>query len=434
MARKEKKPPSKRLKTERVGSVSLVLTTRSPYWWMYWNERPVSGEAHPNARSTRIERWASTRETDVALARVVAAKKNEQLFTRKRFPELVSDAEVLFPLKPLVEDFVAYLAELGRTHDHRKNIAGRLGLLASWMARKGLLNVQDITPGLLKQFQRHLRDERKTSPATANHYLTAVHNFWGFAAFKRGAVKGNNPAATGRQAVLDKLPCRTVPPPTIYPDQVNAIMEKALARGDRQIANVIAFVCEGGFRFQELQFLQVGDIRMDRREILLDIKKPDLKRVRKELRKRCLTAEGYWVPKTRASRRPVHVTNRLAMVIGSMGLGDASDWVFMNSAGSQIAQNKTLNRLKAYAVEAGVLVVPLRGRDGTTSAIRWHWLRHYHRTRAHVSKIRREVSKLAMGHAADGIHDHYRGLDLDAFHDEYAKFDSGLDDRLLETK
>lgn len=435
MARKEKQPPSKRLKTERVGSVSLVLTTRSPYWWMYWNERPANDEAQPGARPSRIERWASTRETDVALARVVAAKKNEQLFTRNRFPEFVTDAEIPFPLGPLIEDFVTYLVELGRSHDHRKNIQGRLGLLAAWMARQELINVQDITPGLLKHFQRYLRDECRTSPATANHYLTAVHNFWGFAAFKRNVVKGNNPAATGRQAVLDKLPSRPVPPPTIYPDQVNAIVEKAMAHGDRQIANLIVFVCEGGFRFQELQFLQVGDIHLDRREILLDIKKPDLKRVRMELRKRCLTPEGYWVPKTRASRRPVHITDRLVKVIGSMGLGDASDWVFLNSAGKQVAQNKTLDRLKAYGLEAGVLVVTKRGSDDArTSAIRWHWLRHYHRTRAHVSKIRREVSKVAMGHAADGIHDHYRGLDLDAFHGEYAKFDSGIDDRLLDAK
>ena len=44
------------------------------------------------------------------------------------------------------------------------------------------------------------------------------------------------------------------------------------------------------------------------------------------------------------------------------------------------------------------------------------------------------MSKQAMGHAADPIHDHYRGLDRFAFHEEYAKFDSGIDDRLLEQK
>ena len=48
-----------------------------------------------------------------------------------------------------------------------------------------------------------------------------------------------------------------------------------------------------------------------------------------------------------------------------------------------------------------------------------------------MSGIRREVSKLAMGHAADAIHDHYRGLDVDAFHSEYEKFDSGIDGSLL---
>ena len=48
--------------------------------------------------------------------------------------------------------------------------------------------------------------------------------------------------------------------------------------------------------------------------------------------------------------------------------------------------------------------------------------------------IRREVSKIAMGHAADPIHDHYRGLDRFAFPDEYEKFESGIDDALLPQK
>ena len=68
------------------------------------------------------------------------------------------------------------------------------------------------------------------------------------------------------------------------------------------------------------------------------------------------------------------------------------------------------------------------------SAIKWHWPRRYHRTRAHVSKIRREVSKVAMAHAADPIHDYYRGLDAFAFHEEYAKLDTGIDDSLLDQK
>jgi integrase len=156
-------------------------------------------------------------------------------------------------------------------------------------------------------------------------------------------VPAQNPAATGRQAVLDKVPSRPAPPPTIYPDQVNAIVEAALRHGDRQTANLIVFVCEGGFRFQELQFLQVGDIHLEQREILLDIKKPDLKRVRLELRKRCLTAEGYWVPKTRASRRPVHITERLVRVMRSMGLGDASDWVFLLRPASRSPRTKRSN-------------------------------------------------------------------------------------------
>ena len=140
------------------------------------------------------------------------------------------------------------------------------------------------------------------------------------------------------------------------------------------------------------------------------------------------------MPKSRAGCRPVHITDRLAKVIRSMGLGEPEDWLFVNQAGNQIAQNKTLVRLKKYALEAGVLVEPHPKTGLPHSLMKWHWLRHYHRTRAHVSRIRREVSKVAMGHAADPIHDHYRGLDVFAFHEEYAKFDSGIDDSLLGQK
>ena len=244
-------------------------------------------------------------------------------------------------------------------------------------------------------------------------------------------MDGPNPAATGRQAQLDRLPQRAVRPPTIYPEQINEIIRVARSHNDTQTVNLIVFICEGGFRFQELQFLQVGDLDIERREIMLDVKRLSQQRVRPELLRRCLTADGLWVPKSRASRRPIHITDGLRRAINSMGLGGPADWVFVNSVGMQIAENKTLQKFKAHAVEADVLVEanPRTGKPWST--IKWHWLRHYHRTRANVSKIRREVSKIAMGHAADAIHDHYRGVDVDAFHAEYEKFDSGIDSSLL---
>lgn len=432
MARKEKQS-NRWLQTDRVGSVTLYRTARSPYWWMYWNEsdqtehEPLQGKPRPR------ERYKSTRETDLPLARIVAGKKNEELFTQHRFPEMESARKELVPFRPLIAEFVGYLTKLGRSFEYVRKLKSRLTYLADWMQTRRLTMLTEITPTLLRRFSNHLLDERQLSNATVNHYVTAIHNFYGFAAFKRQQVYGPNPAKTGRQAVLDKLPIRRVPPPTIYPDQVNAVIEAAHKADDIQIVNLIVFVCEGGFRFQELQFLQVGDINMTQREIALDIKRPELSRVRPALQRRCLTPEGFWMPKSVAGRRVVHVTNRLSKVIATMGLGESVDWVFVNQAGSQIAENKTLLRLKRHALDAGVLVEahPKTGRPW--SLLRWHWLRHYHRTRAHVSKIRREVSKLAMGHAADAIHDHYRGVDSFAFHEEYARFDSGIDDDLIGT-
>jgi site-specific recombinase XerD len=431
MARKEKKP-NRWLETDRVGSVTLYRTARSPYWWMYWTEPSVRGPLKKTKGRPR-ETIKSTRETDLRLARVIAGQKNEDLFARQRYPDKEKPADKPVPFRPLIAEFVEYLEKLGRSYEYIRKLESRLTCLADWMKRRRLTKLQDITPLLLQKFSIHLQDELKLTNATVNHYVTVIHNFYGFAAFKRQLVNGTNPAKTGRQAVLDKLPTRRLPPPTIYPDQVNAVIEKARQAGDHQIVNLIVFVCEGGFRFQELQFLQVGDIDLKQREIVLDTKRPDPSRVRPELRRRCLTPEGYWMPKSAAGRRVLHITDRLAKVIESMGLGEAPDWVFMNEAGGQVAGNKTLERLKRYALQAGVLVEPNPRTGESWSLLRWHWLRHYHRTRAHVSKIRREVSKLAMGHAADGIHDHYRGVDAFAFHEEYAKFDSGLDDDLIGT-
>ncbi|MGB0715134.1 MAG: tyrosine-type recombinase/integrase [Phycisphaerae bacterium] len=431
MARKEKKT-NRWLETDRVGSVTLYRTARSPYWWMYWTETITSGDGS-KANGRPRESIKSTRETDLRLARVIAGQKNEDLFAQQRYPELEQGEEKAVPLRPVIRDFVAYLEELGRSQEYIRKVKSHLTKLADWMQGRRLSKLQDISPAVLKRFSIHLREQRQLSNASVNHYVTSVHNFYGYAAFKRQLADGPNPAKTGRQAVLDKLPTRRIPPPTIYPDQINAVIEKAREAGDHQIVNLIVFICEGGFRFQELQFLQVGDINMPQREIVLDTKRPDLTRVRDELQRRCLTPEGYWMPKSAAGRRVVHITDRLTKVIGTMGLGEVVDWVFMNQAGKQVAGNKTLMRLKKYALEAGVLVEPHPKTGEPCSLLRWHWLRHYHRTRAHVSKIRREVSKLAMGHAADGIHDHYRGVDPFAFHEEYAKFDSGLNDDLIGT-
>ncbi len=433
MARKERSS-NHRVKTERVGEVTLFLTRRSPYWWMYWEEFE-SGKGKKRRRSLRRRQVSrSTRETDLAFARQVAGRVNEELFKKKQFPELAKAKERPVLLRTATAGFFEYLETLDRSHEHLKNLKGRLGRLADWMEGRGLRLVQDVSPVLLREFMQHLKKVYGLRSSTVNDYLDAVHNFFGYAIHKRKLVTGPNPAATGRQAELDRLPERTLPPPTIYPDQINAIIEAAGRHNDTQIVNLIVFICEGGFRFQEVQFLQVGDLDLKAREIILDVKKPDLDRVRPELQQRCLTADGLWVPKSRASRRPIHITDRMARVIGRMGLGDSTDWLFLNQAGRQVAQNKTLLRLKAYALEANVLV-EMHARTGKPwSLMKWHWLRHYHRTRAHVSKIRREVSKVAMGHAADPIHDHYRGLDRFAFHEEYAKFDSGIDDRLLEQK
>lgn len=419
------------IKSERLGRVTLYLSERSSKWQMYWTEGGNDPSRCVATKRRRRQYFKSTGETDISLARLAATEKNKELLKREHFPELEARSPRPTLLEPLIRDFESYLKELGRGYDHRKNMSGRLTCLDEWMAKRGLKLVGDVNPDLLREFTEYLRRERKLAGSTVNHYVDAVHNFFGYVIFKRLLLPGPNPAACGRQAQLERLPNRSLPAPTIQPAQVNAILAKARDQDDWLIVNLVAFICEGGFRFQELQFLQVGDIDLEGRCITVDVKRPDLSKVRPELQRRCLTVDGLWAPKTRASRRPVHVTDRLASVIKAMKLGAPTDWVFINSAGRQVAGNKTLNTLKRYALDAGVLVTkhPVTGKRW--SEIRWHWLRHYHRTRAYASKIRREVSKVAMGHAADAIHDHYRGIDPFALHEEYAKFESGIDDSLL---
>lgn len=425
MARKE----NKWLKSRRVGEVTLFLTTRSPYWQMYW----IDGEQTTASGKTRPREFVrSTRETDIGLATIAAGRKNEELYNEKRFPiEQQQSAPVRHEACAMVAAFLNYLEDQGRSHGHIRTLRGQLEYFSEWLVQRDMKYVCDVRPNVLKLFGRHLLDDREVKSSTANAYLDALHNFFGYVIFKAKAMQPPNPAARGRQAELDKFPEQRLRPPTIYPEQINAIIRVATEHGDSQIANLIVFVCEAGFRFREVQFLQVGDIDFSRREIVLDAKRPDPVRVRNELRRTCLNAEGIWSPKTLAGCRPVHITDRMLVAIESMGLGQPDDWVFANSAGNQVAENKTLRKLKAYALDASVLV-DTNARSGKPwSTIKWHWLRHFHRTRAHVSGIRRDVSKLAMGHAADPIHDHYRGVDVQAFHAEYGKFDSGIDVSLL---
>ncbi len=87
MARKEERS-HRWTKSERVGEVTLFLTPRSPYWQMYWEiEVPT-----PNGQAGRVAlpRKAvskSTRETDLAFARLVAGRKSEELFRGRHYPE-----------------------------------------------------------------------------------------------------------------------------------------------------------------------------------------------------------------------------------------------------------------------------------------------------------------------------------------------------------
>jgi len=319
MARREDKA-HQWIKSERLGRVTLYLSERSSKWQMYWTEDENGCLKDVATKKRRRQFFKSTGETDLSLARLVAAEKNKELLKREHFPELQQPRRGPTLLEPLIDDFESYLKDLGRGYDHRKNMSGRLTCLADWMAPKGLRLVGDVTPDLLREFTEHLRGKRKLAASTVNHYVDAVHNFFGYVIFKRRLLSGLNPAACGRQAQLERLPNPSLPAPTIQPAQVNAIIAKAKEQGDRQIVELVVFICEGGFRFQELQFLQVGDIDLEQRCITVDVKRPDLNKVRPELQRRCMTAEGLWVPKTRASRRPVHITDRLASVIKLMHL------------------------------------------------------------------------------------------------------------------
>ena len=177
MARKEKKS-NQWLQTDRVGSVTLYQTARSPYWWMYWTEATARGDDKKRKGRPR-ESIKSTRETDLRLARVVAGQKNEDLFAQQRYPDLEKPADKPVPFRPLIAAFVEYLEKLGRSYEYIRKIKSRLTCLADWMKARRLTKLQDITPLLLQRFSIYLQDELKLTNATVNHYVTSIHNFYG---------------------------------------------------------------------------------------------------------------------------------------------------------------------------------------------------------------------------------------------------------------
>ena len=93
MAREEARK-NRWTKSERVGEVTLFLTPRSPYWQMYWElSKPTSSRQRGGGRSFKKGVSRSTRETDLSFARLVAAKKSEELFRRRHYPEEKAEPE-----------------------------------------------------------------------------------------------------------------------------------------------------------------------------------------------------------------------------------------------------------------------------------------------------------------------------------------------------
>ncbi|MCK4658573.1 MAG: hypothetical protein KAV82_03540 [Phycisphaerae bacterium] len=203
MARKEVRS-NRWTKSERVGEVTLFISPRSPYWQMYWEiEIPTTGGNALRSRKRRKAHRQSTRETDLSLARLVAGRKSEELFKRRHYPDQERKPQRT-RMGPIIDDFVFYVETLGRCTEYLSKLKGRLHCLRVWMEKQRLLFVQDVSPTMLRKFQEHLRKDRGVTASTANHYLDAVHNFFGYVIFKRKLMSAPNPAATGRQAELEK--------------------------------------------------------------------------------------------------------------------------------------------------------------------------------------------------------------------------------------
>ncbi len=135
MAREEARKNSW-TKSERVGEVTLFLTPRSPYWQMYWElaKSTASGQ-RGRGRAYRKGVSKSTRETDLSFARLVAAKKSEELFRRRHYPEKETEPERT-RMGSVIDAFIGYIETLGRSYEYVSKLRGRLGCLRAWMEKR----------------------------------------------------------------------------------------------------------------------------------------------------------------------------------------------------------------------------------------------------------------------------------------------------------
>jgi integrase/recombinase XerD len=123
------------------------------------------------------------------------------------------------------------------------------------------LRLEQIDVSLVEAFLDYLERERKSSPQTRNHRLTALHAFFRY-------VQAEEPARMLQCQKILAIPLRKHARPTVgylSKDELAAILAQPDLRTPegRRDAVLLSVLYDTGARVQELVDLSVGDVRLD---------------------------------------------------------------------------------------------------------------------------------------------------------------------------
>jgi integrase/recombinase XerD len=123
------------------------------------------------------------------------------------------------------------------------------------------LDLHQIDTGLVVDFLEHLEHERKCSPTTRNHRLTAIHSFFRY-------VQTEEPERVLQCQRILAIPLRRInhAEPTYLCDKDLAVLlrqPRRSTRGGRRDAVLLSVLYDTGARVQELIDLRVQDLRLE---------------------------------------------------------------------------------------------------------------------------------------------------------------------------